>query len=114
MFKDRLSARDVGGVLSRFEQRPDEYGWVVLIGNGREIALEMGEDSSYNAMPPAMVKRAAKALGILFGKPKTRLSVMCLTEVGQEEWEWVLNIARAFAERWKVVITTMRQASTAI
>jgi hypothetical protein len=42
MFKDRLSAKDVASVLSRFEQRPDEYGWVVLIGGGREIALEMG------------------------------------------------------------------------
>jgi hypothetical protein len=29
---------------------------------------------------------------------------MSLTEVGQEEWEWILSIARAFAERWKVVI----------
>jgi hypothetical protein len=104
MFKDRLSARNVAGALSRFEQRPDEYGWVVLIGDGREIALELGEDSSYSAMPPAMVKKAAQALGIRFGKPKTRLSVMSLTEVGQEEWEWILSIARAFAERWKVVI----------
>jgi hypothetical protein len=104
MFKDRLSAKDVAGVLSRFEQRPDEYGWVILIGDGREIAVEMGKDDDYEGMPSAMVKRASRALGIRFGKPKTRLAVMCLSEVGDYEWEWILNIARAFAERWKVVI----------
>jgi hypothetical protein len=104
MFRDRLSAKDVASVLSRFDQRPDEYGWVVLIGDGREIALEMGGSDDLKAMPPAMVKQATRALGILFGKPKTRLSVMCLTEVGEAEWEWILTIARAFAERWKIVI----------
>jgi hypothetical protein len=91
-------------VLSRFNQRPDEDGWVVLIGDGREIAVEMGGDSDYKAMPSEMVKRATRALGILFGKPKTRLSVMCLAEAGEDEWEWILNLARAFEERWKVVI----------
>jgi hypothetical protein len=114
MFRDRLSAKDVAGVLSRFEQRPDEYGWVVLIGGGREIALEMGGANDYDGMPPAMVKQATRALGILFGKPKTRLSVMCLTEVGEDEWEWILNIARAFAERWKVVIYDHAQSVYAI
>jgi hypothetical protein len=104
MFKDRLSAKDVASVLSRFEQRPDEYGWVVLIGGGREIALEMGGANDYDGMPPAMVKQATRALGILFGKPKTRLSVLCLSEAGEYEWEWILSIARAFGERWKVVI----------
>jgi hypothetical protein len=64
----------------------------------------MGGANDYDGMRPAMVKQATRALGILFGKPKTRLSVMCLTEVGQDEWEWILNIARAFSERWKVVI----------
>jgi hypothetical protein len=29
---------------------------------------------------------------------------MCLTQVGEDEWAWMLSIARAFAERWKVVI----------
>jgi hypothetical protein len=104
MFRDRLSKGDVAGVLSRFEQRPDEYGWVVRIGQGnREIAIEMGE-GGYEAMPPAMVKKAAQALGIRFGKPKTRLSVMFVDGEDELEWQWMFHIARAFAERWKVVI----------
>jgi hypothetical protein len=104
MFRDRLSAKDVGGVLSRFDQRPDEYGWVVLNGRDREMAVEIGEETNYDAMPPAIVKRAAQALGIRFGKPKTRLSVMYVDNEDDYDWQWVFQIARAFAERWKVVI----------
>jgi phenylpyruvate tautomerase PptA (4-oxalocrotonate tautomerase family) len=105
MFKDRLSAKDVAEVLSRFQQKPDDYGWVVVTDDG-DIAVEMGE-GGYEAMPPQMVKASSRALGIRFGKPKTRLSVM-FNEVddGQSghEWQSVLQIARAFKERWPVVI----------
>jgi hypothetical protein len=105
MFKDRLSKKDVAGVLSRFQQKPDEYGWVVVTDDGN-IAVEIGE-GGWEALPDQMVKASSRALGIRFGKPKTRLSVMFNdrdAEDGGPEWQSVLQIARAFKERWPVVI----------
>jgi hypothetical protein len=105
IFKDRLSRNDVASVLSRFEQKPDDDGWVVVTEDG-PIAFEIGE-GGWEAFPPAMVKASSRALGIHFGKPKTRLVVMFDQVVdGQDghEWQSVLQIARAFKERWPVVI----------
>ena len=105
MLRDRLSKKDVAGVLSRFNAIADEDGWTIPIGNGyTDMAVEIGDNDGLKAIPPAMLKQSARALGIQFGKPKTRLVVMWFQDEDDYQWSWIFNIARAFNERWRVVI----------
>ena len=105
MLRDRLSKKDVAGVLSGFQATADEDGWTFPIGNGyTDMAVEIGDNNGLKAIPPAMVKQSARALGIQFGKPKTRLVVMWFQDEDDFLWSWVFRLARAFNERWRVVV----------
>jgi hypothetical protein len=108
MFRNQIGPDDVVDVLRTFPlvQDPYGYGWVVEPAPRRQVAVELGTKDEFDAMSPEMIKGSASLLGIWWPprRPRSRLVLMFVYNEDQLEWNTVLAIARAFAQRWKVVL----------
>ena len=110
--RDRLTKKDIESVFATFqrfvvEDDPQGYGWAIRVAPDRYVFLEDGTED-ISTMPPDMVRDAAKALKIRFGKPKGRLIAMFDDELDPKEddlvWRSAFDIARAFNKRWPTVV----------
>jgi hypothetical protein len=110
--RDRLTKKDIESAFATFqrfvvEDDPLGYGWAIKVAPDRYVFLEDGTEG-ISTMPPEMVRKAAKALRIRFGKPKSRLIAMFDDTHDPDEddlvWRAVFDIARVFNKRWPTVV----------
>jgi hypothetical protein len=111
MFRDRIGAEDVESALQAFPLAPDDpYGWTVWPQTDRQVNVELGEDHDFKSMPKEMVRACANLLGISSfsfpRRPRSRVVLIFFYNPPSltNTWPAAQEIARSFAQRWKVVL----------